>query len=360
MSTLWFRYFFRRQMTLFLGCLFLLFFLFVLTDLMGHVKDILDHRTDKGMWVQYYLALFSRRFDTLVPFALLISSTLLLTSIARKNEMIPLLNGGLSLARQTRPFFAVAILAMLFMWSNAQWFFPQAIRTHDHVIDTDFGREKETLPNGKKMGTLYLRDGSKLFFQRSNPLQKKLYDVFWMAGHDTIFHIEELSYMDERLPEGYLIDVIERGKANVVLKTKTITQAPLPEIKISEEDVSMATYPAKHLSLVQLLKMVLRMHHSSSEKATDIFITFMLKCLTPLTCLLTLMLPIPYCLAFDRKKHPVLFLFFFLAALFIFQLTIQTSTILARIPGAPSFLLLLLPWALVGFCLQKKLKHFFS
>lgn len=359
-QSIWFRYFFKRHLKLFLGCLFLLFMLFVLTDLMGHIKDILDRRSDKGMWVQYYLALFSIRFDTLVPFSILISSTLLLTSISKKNEMIPLLNAGLALSRQIRPFFSVVILAMIAMWSNAQWFFPAAIRTYDYIKETDFGKEKPSVVTIKKMGTIYLRDSSKLFFQHADFAKKKLFDVFWMPNQNTILHIEELSYLNEASPEGLLIDIVERNSENIASKTETMIKSSLPQIKLTEEDVQMATHPAKHLSIGELLKLTYRMIHSSSEQATETVITLLLKLLNPLTCLLALIVPIPYCLSFQRNKHPVLFLFFFLAALFIFHLTIQTSTILARIPGTPTLLFLALPWALAGFFSGKKLRRFLN
>lgn len=355
---IWFRFFFKRELKLFSGCLLLLFLLFVLTDLMGHVQELVDHHSNVSMWTEYYISLLSIRFDTLVPFSLLISTTLLLTSISKKNEMIPLLNGGLSISRQIRPFFMVAFIAMFLMWSNAQWFYPSAVKSYDYIKETDFGKEKLSTADLQKMGTIYLQDGSKLFFQKSDPAKQKLYDVFWISNSGTILHIEELSYVDNQPPEGILVDIIERSPSNIATKTKSYQKTTLNEIQLSQKDVDMATLPPKHLSITELFAMTIRTFHSSGEKANDIFIMLMLKLLSPLTCLLAIIVPIPYCLSFQREKHPVLFLFFFLAGLFIFHLTVQTCTILARIPNFPSLFFLVLPWAVAGYFSIKRLHQF--
>jgi lipopolysaccharide export LptBFGC system permease protein LptF len=330
-----------------------------MTDLMVRVKDIFDPATNKLLWLQYYLAMFSRRFDTLIPFSLLISSTILFSSIARKNEQIPLLNAGLSMKRVVFPFFSVAIISMIAMWINGQYVFPIAIQTHEYISEISFGKETE-LPSRDKMGTMYLSDKSKLFFQQNDPSKKQLYDVFWIPNHNTILHMETLSYSTPLAPEATLVDTLERDDSGVVTKTKTTPLQVLKDLHISEEDVSMAAYPARYMSLSQLLKMIIRMGASSSEKAGDIFITLLLKLLTPFTCLLTVALPINYCLRFNKERHPVLLLFFFIAALFIFQLFVQTSTVLARIPNMPSFLLLSLPWMVAGTLTFRKIKHFFE
>ena len=346
-------------MKIFLGCFFLLFALFVITDLMSHVKDIFNPETDKYLWLQYYGALFSRRFDTLIPFSLLISSTILFSSIAKKNEQIPLLNGGLSMKRQLLPFFIVAILAMFAMWINGQYLYPEAVQRNDYISETAFGKNKEdAIDIQKRMGTMYLKDGSKLFFQQNDQANKRLLDVFWMPNHNTILHMETLSYKNPLSFTGTLVDILERDGAGVVQKTKTLLSKEMKEIQFLEEEIIIASSPARYMSLSQLLQMIIRMRGSSSEKASDIFITLLLKLLNPLTCLLTVSLPISYCFCFTKDRHPVVLLLFFIATLFLFQLFVQTSTVLARIPHMPSFLFLITPWAVGGFLCFRKVNRF--
>lgn len=360
--TTWFCYLFKKHILLFAACFFLLFTLFVITDLMIHVKDIFDPKTEPNLLFHYYVALFSRRFDALILFSLVTSSTIFFTSLSKKNELIPLLNAGLSMKRQSIPFFCVAFLAMSAMWMNSQYLYPTALQKHEYIEKTSFGKEKEEAPTSlqERMGTIYLRDGSKLFFLQNDVATRRLFDVFWLPHHNTVFHIEELSYLNPLVPQGKLIDVVERDSAGIVIKTETHLARALPEIRLSEEDVMMASTPTRYMSIEQLFTMSVRMHRSTSTRSHDIFITFLLKMLNPLTCLLAIAVPIPYCFSFRKGKHPVLLLFFFLAALFIFQLVIQLSTVLAHIPAMPSVLVLLLPWVGALFFSFRKLKHFLS
>lgn len=323
---------------------------------MNHIKEIFQKDSNKLLWLQYYAAMFSKRFDALAPFSLLISSTLLFGFLSKKKELIPLLNAGLSLQRQMVPFICVAIFAMLCMWINTQFIFPKAIQTYDMITDTDYGKEK--VPDDvQPMGLIYLNDGGKVFFQKADKRKRQLYDVFWVTNHSKIAHIEVLSYQ-EAIPQGTLIDVIEKTSDGIARKIHSIPSGELSTLYLTDDDVRIATRPTKHLSISELLTMASRMNHSSSEKASDIFITLMLKLLTPLTCLLTLFVPMIFCLKFEGGKHPALLLFIFLASLFMFQLSIQACTILARIPGFPTFLFLILPWTVAGYYCAKKTRTF--
>lgn len=360
-STTWFRYFFSSHAKLFLGCFLLLFFLFVVTDLMIHVKDILNPDTDTILWVQYYAAMFSKRFDTLIPFSLLTSSTILFSSLSKKNEQIPLLNGGLSMKRQVMPFFTVALLAMVSMWLNSQYLFPKAIQRHEYITETAFGKDRENgLEWQKRMGTLYLNDGSKLFFLQNDSSSKQLFDVFWLRDQGTILHMETLSYATPTAHRATLVDILQRDSSGIVKKTETLASKEITDLCFSEEDVRLASHPARYLSISELFTMVHRMGRSSSEKSSDIFITLLSKLLSPIICLLTVSVPLFSCLTFNRERHPVILLLFFIALLFIFQLFVHTTTVLARIPNMPSFLLLLFPWAASGALCYRKLKRFFA
>ena len=326
---------------------------------MIHVKDILNPETDKMLWLQYYASMFSKKFDTLIPFSLLTSSTILFSALSKKNEQIPLLNGGLSMKRQIMPFFTIALLAMVAMWLNSQYLFPKAIQRHEYISDTAFGKNRENgLQWQKRMGTMYLHDGSKLYFLQNDPTNKQLLDVFWMRDYDTILHMETLSYANPSTHQATLVDILQRDSSGVVKKAETLASKEITELRFSEEEVNLASSPARYMSIYELFTMVHRMGGSSSEKASDIFITLISKLLSPFICLLTVSVPIFSCLTFNKSRHPVIVLLFFIAILFIFQLFVQTTTVLARIPNMPSFLLLALPWTTSGILCYRKLKRF--
>ena len=79
-------------------------------DLFGNLKEFQDLGLDWGQIARVYILRAPELLTTVLPIALLLASLYALTNLARANELIAMQAVGISLARISAPFFAVALL----------------------------------------------------------------------------------------------------------------------------------------------------------------------------------------------------------------------------------------------------------
>ncbi len=344
----WWRYLFLRFALLVSLLSVLGFGLFVFADILAHIKDVADPDTSWNMWRTYYLCMLSCRLQELIPFAVAAATALLIPRIVRDNELIPLLNAGVSLKQIFRPFLAVAFLSSMSMWVNTQYVLPTAIRHHRRIVDSDFGR-KTVHEESSRLGVVLFPDSSRLFFFKHNPINRTLFDVFWVRSADYVLHVERLAYFKDRPPEGYGVDVIERDSSGKMAKTASHPFYEMAEIQFTRSTVKMSTADPRDLSLSQLVTLMSSFGSSRSQRATETTIAFYTKLLTPLLAILAVLIPAPFCFRFEKRYPQAVLVFGSLAALFCFHLIIHASVILSRIPFVRPTPFLLIPWVIAFF-----------
>ena len=292
--------------------------------------------------------MLSCRLQELLPFALTAAAALLIPRIVRSNELIPLLNAGVSSSQLFLPFLTVSVLASFLLWFNTQAILPTALHHHRAIVASDFGR-KTVHDDPSHLGVVLFPEGSKLFFLNHDAVNRKISDVFWARSADYILHIEKLSYFRDRPPEGYGVDVIERDPSGKMVKTASYPFCEMSQLQFTRSTVKMATADPRELSITQLGTLMSRFGMSRSQRATETTIAFYTKTLSPLLAILAVLLPAPFCFRFERRFPQALLVFGSLAVLFCFHLVVHASVILARIPFVRPTPLLLLPWVIALF-----------
>ncbi len=341
---LWYRYFFVRFLFFVLFLSAICFSLFIIADLLAHIKDVVDPKTKWSAWGLYYLCMLSYRLDMLLPFSIACTTAIVLSRRVRNNELIPLLSAGLSLREISRPFFAVAALCSLALLINTQYIYPKAAHYHRQLVETDFGREKPS-ENTNQLGIVLGKSGSRLFFAKYNKKLQELYDVFWVRSPDTIFHIEKLSYFSDRPPEGFYVDLVKRDSKGRMQKTISYDHLELPDLSLSHKELKMATTDPHELSIFQLAYLVPRFGAAKSERAIESSLSLYQKTLFPLLAILAFLIPAPLCLRFEKRPPQAVLLFFSLAVLFSYLIIVQVFVVLVRAPICLPTPILLLPWA---------------
>jgi len=332
----------------------LCFSLFIVADLLSHIKDVVDPSTKWSTWGLYYLCTLSYRLNELLPFSIACSTAIVLSRRVRNNELIPLLNAGLSLRSIARPFFAVSTICSLILLLNTQYIYPKAVHYHHKITESDFGRKKPP-DSSAQLGIVLGKDGSRLFFARHNKTLQQLNDVFWVRSTDSVFHIENLAYFPDRPPEGFHIDVIERNTRGRMQKTTSYDRCELPELVLSKKEIQMATANPKELSILQLAYLVPRFGSSQSERALESSTYLYLKILYSFLAILAFLIPAPLCLRFEKRLPQALLLFFSLAILFSFMIIVHAFVVLTRAPICLPTPILLLPWAFAFFISRRRM-----
>ncbi|RKY30851.1 MAG: LPS export ABC transporter permease LptG [Candidatus Omnitrophota bacterium] len=113
------RYIIRSVLKIFLGCLLVFIFLYIISDIFSHLDDILKERIAIATLRHYYLAFIPIIFVQVTPFACLIATLYSIGTLNRNNELIAMRTAGQSIFQITKSIiiFGIVISAVVF-WVN--------------------------------------------------------------------------------------------------------------------------------------------------------------------------------------------------------------------------------------------------
>lgn len=327
---LWERYFFKEILKLLFSLLFSFYFLYMIIDYSTHLQEMLkNQKITLKLLVLYYAALFSKRFSLILPFTLLITTLSLLSSFNRKNELLILQTGGISLQRLLRPFLMIASVCTSLIYLNSECAIPLSRPFIDQFETKYFQNKKGCKEKGERIKAIPLGEGSYLIYQVYSFQTKELFDVYWIETPDKIWHIETLSLKDET-PVGKNVDLFFRSRKRVMQKSNSYKRLFFDFFTFRSHVEDQVTTPIKDRSISSLIKWRYSHPFLWSAKKDLILTQISLKVLIPFLPLLIVLAISPYATRFSRN-----FSIFHLFAMGIFGyvglfMTIEACVILGE------------------------------
>lgn len=120
------RYILKPIVATFLGCFFVFIFLYVLSDILSHLDDILKNHTSILFIYQYYSTCFPVIFTQTSPIAILLATISTYGKLNRNNELIAMRAGGLSLWQLSAPIVIIGTILSIAIFFTNDKFVPQA------------------------------------------------------------------------------------------------------------------------------------------------------------------------------------------------------------------------------------------
>jgi lipopolysaccharide export system permease protein len=313
---IWERYFLQeiaKGFFLFIACFY---FLYVLIDYSSHAKAFTDSNIPLLDLVNYYLCMFVRRIDLIVPFGLLLASTRTLVSLNLNNELVAMLASGLSLHKLLRPFLFISLIAVLLMCLHQEFLLP-ASQVHFRLLEDTYlkdGARKRRLQE-QALRDLTLQDDSTLIYQQYDSARREFSSVFWIQSIDEIYRIQTLS-LAGGIPQASFVDHLSRQDDGRLTLVDSSDEQSFPQIMINPEAINDLITGPRDQSLSRLWRQLpawTKRHLSEHDAAVSTF--FQYKLAIPWLCLLVIVGPAPFCVRFSRNLRV-----FFIYALSIFGL----------------------------------------
>ncbi|MCK9432408.1 MAG: LPS export ABC transporter permease LptG [Candidatus Omnitrophica bacterium] len=91
------RYILKSVVTIFISCIFVFLFLYVVIDLLSNLDEVLKHRASLILMVRYYLSYLPIMFVQVSPFACLLSTVYTFGKLNHDNEIIAMRSSGMSI-----------------------------------------------------------------------------------------------------------------------------------------------------------------------------------------------------------------------------------------------------------------------
>lgn len=338
---LWQRYFYKEIWTTFCFLLFAFYGLYIVLDLMAHMKDIREGHTAFKTWLTFYLCTFSRRLDVLVPFVILIGTIRVLLYFRAQNILVILLTGGLSFRKLMQPFLLSCACVGAILYINYQWILPYAQPRAQFIQENSFSK-KASSQESANFRECTLLDGSKILYRAYDPNSKSFYDVFWVASIDKIYHMKSLSCYLE-VPYGKMVDLIIRLPNGTMQKESSCLERSFTEMHFDEEALTRSITSPKDQSLSQLLLQVIQ-SDSASERAHEALAHLAFKLSYPLLILLAFIAVAPFCIGFTRTSSSFMIYLLGISTLFCYLLLLQVCFVLAKSHTVSIFAAFAIPW----------------
>lgn len=304
MMTIWERYFLReivKVTLLFIFCFYLLYFL---GDYTSRTSNLISGEFPFQSLLYYYLLIFLKHIDILLPFALLLATIKTLCGLNINNELVAMLAGGIKLQQLLRPFIFVGIAATALMYLNFEVLVPATLYKAKIIEDAHFKGNK-LRRNGVQEIALY--DGSVVLYQAFDTVRECFFDAYWIRSLDDIYRIKYL-FPNPDFTVGRLVDHLVRIDTGDLEHVEAFDTRVFPEMSFDDELLLTALRTSDELSLSQLWRRLPSNGNSPSEKSAQALAWFCLRLAMPWLCLLAVIAPAPFCLRFTRQLR-VLFIY---------------------------------------------------
>lgn len=322
----------------------LIYGLYIIIDLMAHIKYVVDPDTSLKTWVVYYLALFAIRLEILLPFAILIAAIRCLILMTHNGESIALLSAGVSKSKILMPFLAAAAGAACLLYINYACISPYATTELSIIQEKKYG----TISADKEspLHEVLLNDGSKLIYKHYNPRTREFEDTFLIISADAIFHCKTLSTTGL----GKWVDKIERRKDTGLLeKTGSWPEYLFTEMELGQEALERYARSVNELPLYELVYESSLYRHAATRRAYEVRAMLWYKMLYPLIIIIAFIGCAPFCLRFSRSTPLLMIYLVAIAALFCINILMAATFTLAKSGVYPAFLIIGIPWAALVF-----------
>jgi len=129
------RYVFKSVLHIFISCIFVFIFLYVVIDLLTNLEDIIRFHVALETLVRYYFWFIPIMFLQVAPFASLLATLYTFGKLNHENEIIAMRSSGLSVTQITRTVIVLGALISLFAFWTSDRVVPQALLTTKKLRD---------------------------------------------------------------------------------------------------------------------------------------------------------------------------------------------------------------------------------
>lgn len=325
-----------------LGVLFAFYAIYVLLDVMNHIKEIVSGKTSLFTWILYYFSSFSKRLDILVPFAILIATIRTLHRHQQRGELIAMLASGTSRTSLMLPYIIVCCCCTVFLLANYNFVYPYAISEINQIREADF-HEKNDEIDDLVIKQVLLEDSSRIIYRSYNREEKTLQHVFWVQNPIKLFYIKKLS-LNKNQPIGHFVDAIERREYGNFEKVASWKEYTFTDLYLNSETLKESSTLPHDRSLWRLSKELIVYSRTNSSLLPEIKATLLYKLTFPLLCLVAFFGPAIRLLRFGRVVPILMIYLVSIAGLFFLNLLFQALFVICKNNLISPIIGLTLPW----------------
>ncbi len=127
------RYILKSIISIFISCIFVFLFLYIVIDLLTNLDEILKHQATLMLLIRYYLSYLPVMFVQVSPFACLLSTVYTFGKLNQNNEIIAMRTSGLSIFDIARDALIFGLLISLTVFWVSDRFVPSSLAENQKI-----------------------------------------------------------------------------------------------------------------------------------------------------------------------------------------------------------------------------------
>ncbi len=294
---------------------------------------------------------FLKKLPMLLPLSLLIATIKTLFSLNVHKELVALQVSGIPLKRILYPFWILASFCCVMGYINEEFLVPQSIAYLDEIKQARAMTKQKD--KNKPFTILYLKDASRLVYQKFDKEKQAFFDVYWLRSFDDIWRIKYLN-ADPKKPLGKFVDHIVRNEGGFLEKKESYEQCLLPSLKWETSELYKKQSSPKHQKISQLARAYLHHERESFYSRGEVATYLIYKIIMPLMPFVVLLGIAPYCVSYSRNPHVFLLYGISIFCFVVFFTLLDSLLIIGKNQTLPPYVAIGAPFLLVlGGCYKK-------
>lgn len=303
------RHILKSVLMLFVSCVFVFLFMYVIIDILSRLEDILKSQIHYGLLIEYYLSYLPIMFVQIAPFACLLSTLYAFSKLNHDNEIIAMRAAGLSIFYITRTVIIFGLLvSLLVFWINDR-FAPKAMLITQKIIakidegaKKKFEKKVESLANVSMYGSR-----NRLFFiNKFYPTTKTMQGII-ILEHDENQNLTRKIVATKGVYEDGLWKFYQSITFNFDLNGQIIDEPlyldeELMTIPETPQDFLAQRQRPEFMTVNQLDDYIWKLSKSGAKSVVrNLKIDLYQKFTTPFTSLIIILLGIPFSLIMRKR-----------------------------------------------------------
>ncbi len=348
------RYLLKEMLSIFLLSLLALLSIYLLIDFFSKVDNAMENQAGFLPLIYFLANQIPFMLGKFIPLALLLATMLALGGLAQNNEIVAFQAGGLSLVRLARPLAGAGLVLALVTFFINNHLVPITSLKADHIKNVTIrGKEETNLYNLKSLW--YAGAGVIYYFEDLDPVKKTIEKALLYRFTDDRrlsqrLDVEKLAYYDkDRKWVGGKVRIRDFRFRDGFTDITRFSREENRELLISEtfQDFMVPRKEPDRMSIKELKSYISKAKNaglSHMEYTIEIFN----RMLYPFSCLLMVLLAIPFSLASRRHGGAARGIAISLLLGFSFWITLSLSLALGQGRLLGPLTAAILPYLLYG------------
>jgi len=303
------RYILKSVLAIFLSCIFIFLFLYVVIDILANLDEILKQQLGLAILIKYYLSYLPIMFVQTAPFSCLLSTLYTFGKLNRDNEIVAMRSAGLSIFQISRTAIVFgAVISMLVFWANDR-IVPESISLTQRIreqMEASRKRTKDKEPDTINNLAVYGLKNRLIFVNKFSPRQNTIEGAI-ILEHDRQQNIIKKIVANKGVYKDgvwifyhsvtYFLD--ENGQ---LLQEPKYLEEEIMDISERPSDFLNQRQRPDTMTIAQINDYISKLAHSGAASAVrNLKVDLYRKFTEPLTSLLIVLLGIPFSLKIKRR-----------------------------------------------------------